>query len=105
MSGSLYVDKFYVAQSEFEDIVFGRDLRDGMIVLLEDDILRADPGNLRSGYDRARADEINRWCEVTRLEVIAHPTTPLIRFVGCYPDGSMRVRTYGASYAWIVKRA
>lgn len=101
---SLYVDQHYVAQSEFEDILFGEDLRDGMIVLIEDSLMRADLGHLSSHYDRARAEECNRWCEVSRLRFVANPQSPMVRFVGQYPDGTMRVRTYGASHAWIVKR-
>jgi hypothetical protein len=101
---SLYVDKFYVAQSEFEDIVFGKNLRDGMIVLLEDTLLRADIDSIRSNYDQARADEVNRWCEVTRLETIPTGYGSLVSFVGVYPDGTQRVRRYSADYAWIVKR-
>lgn len=103
---SLYVDKFYVANAEYEDIVFGQDLRDGMFVLLEDDLMRQHLDSIGGDYDRARADEMNRWCEVTRLRVIPRPecASPLVKFVGVYPDGTMRVRTYDASYGWIVKK-
>lgn len=103
---SLYVDKWYTANAEFEDIVFGDELREGMFVLLEDDLMRQNLDAMHSSYDTARADTMNRWCEVTQLRTIPRPemTSPLIRFVARYADGTMKVRNYDAGYAWIVKR-
>jgi hypothetical protein len=104
---SLYVDKFYVCQTEFEDIVFGDNLQDGMIVLIEDSLIRENLEHITGSSAQHRADEMNRWCEVTELKVTPRYDTPspLIKFVGVYPDGTKRVRTFCASYGWIVKKA
>ena len=106
---SMYVSKWYVMDPQFEDLVFGDDLREGMIVLLEDSMFRTDLAHIVSGYDQDRADECNRWCEVTQLRVISRtdehgrPSSPLIRFIGRYGDGTKRVRQFDASFAWVVK--
>ena len=103
-NGSIYADKFYMAQSEYEDIVFGEHLQDGMIVLVADTALRANMDAIHDAYDKDRADEHNRWCEVTRLQTRPGSTGTLVTFVGVYPDGTQRVRKYSTEYAWIVKR-
>lgn len=84
--------KSYVAHESTDDIMKGKDLRDGMIVLIEDPVMRYSAG-------------AGEWCEVTRLEVIPTRDWPMVKFVGRYADGTMRVRSYAASYEWIVKRA
>ena len=104
METSPYVSAWYAANAESEDIVFGDQLRDGMTVLIEDRMARQNVDNIRSEYDRARADEMNRWCKVTRYQLIKTGDWPTVKFVGVYPDGSMRVRVMAASYGWIVKR-
>ncbi len=55
MTESLYVDRFYVMDPEFDDVLFsGAELREG--------------------------------------------------FLARYPDGTKRLRSYDASYGWIVKK-
>jgi hypothetical protein len=110
MSG-MYVDRFYEMDAAYEDLIFGDELCEGMIVLLEDSLFRGDPARAfsetddHSRWERDKCKEINRWCTVTRLLVTPrHDAEPLIRFVGEYPDGTKRVRQYSASYAWFVKR-
>ena len=39
----MYVDRFYEMDPEFDDLIFGSDLREGMVVLLEDSMFRGDP--------------------------------------------------------------
>lgn len=115
MSGreaTLFVDKFYRMDPEFEDLLpRGTDLRDGMIVLLEDSLLKADLDIMhRSKYEADHARETNQWCVVsdveitTRVDEHGREMQPLVSFVAIYPDGHKRKRAYAASYAWIVKR-
>src|SRR5690348_203673 len=104
MNTSLYVDRFYEMKPGFEDLRFGTDLRNGMIVLLADHLLRGDPERMNeNGYEAQRVKTVNAWCTVSELNVIPRFGSPLIRFVGLYADGVKRIRTYDASYAWIVK--
>lgn len=99
-----YVSKFYVMEPQHDDLVFGDALREGMIVLLEDSLMRQDMNYVTSGYDLERADEVNRWCVVLDLKVIPRDGSPLVRFVGEYEDGTKKVRTYDASFGWLVKK-
>ncbi len=106
MTESLYVDRFYVMDPEFDDVLFsGAELREGMVVLLEDPLMRGDLDR-QDVYSRNRRDECNRWCVVERLEVRPRPEfgSPLVRFLARYPDGTKRLRSYDASYGWIVKK-
>jgi hypothetical protein len=94
MADTEHVARDYAAHEDREDILYGKDLQDGMIVLLEEPLLRMGD----------RADEVARWCEVTRYELIETRDWPMIRFVARYADGTLRVRTYPASTPWIVQR-
>lgn len=91
------VPRNYVADStKGETILFGNELENGMRVLIEDKIFRgweSVPG------ESARIAECNEWCEVTRLS----RKNDIVRFVGIYDDGTMRVRTYANELGWIVK--
>jgi hypothetical protein len=90
-------------QPEFEDLVYGTDLRDGMIVLVEDEMMRGDPSR---SSDTALVLSSNRWCTVSRLQVIdrGFGQSPLVKFIGVYGDGMKRSRTYDSGYGWIIKR-
>lgn len=115
MQATVFVDKFYEMDPQFEDLIpEGTQLRDGMIVLLEDSTLRSDPDALLSKYDEERMREVNRWCTVSELTVrrrfdrnemgdVIDEASPLISFIAIYADGTKKKRTYDASYAWIVK--
>ncbi len=103
---SLYVDRFYEMDPEFDDILFsGAEVREGMVVLLEDCLLRADLSR-DDIYNADRARECNRWCTVERVEVKPRPdcSSALLRFLARYGDGTKRLRSYDISYAWIVKK-
>lgn len=97
---SVYVSRFYEMDPQFEDVIFGADLRDGMVVLLEDHLLRGELDRMDEKYEMARVREANRWCTVTRLT----RSGPLVRFIGLYGDDTKLVRSYHADYAWIVKK-
>lgn len=91
-------NKFYTANSETESILYGDELEEGMVVMIEDWLLRGEEES-SSFYDQARAEENNQFCKVTRLR-----KGNLVRFVGEYEDGTLRTRTFNSSYTWIVKK-
>lgn len=100
---NLYVSRHYVMDPEHEDLLWsGADLRVGMVVLIEDELLRGDPGS-SDDYNKSRADEANRWCTVERIEL--SNSGQLVTFLATYGDGTKRKRAYAASYAWLVKLA
>ena len=105
---SLYVSRFYEMDPTFDDLVAGPDLRDGMVVLIEDHLMRGDVDRATgssdqhaASYEMARVRENNRWCTVTRLTHRGE----LVHFVGEYADGTKAPRTYNEAYYWLVKRA
>lgn len=118
MNETIYVSKFYEMNPEDDELLpSGVDLRDGMIVLLEDTLVR---GNWETGrelgpYEIERVKECNRWCEVSHITIrrrfehdemgaVIAESSPLVSFVATYPDGTKKKRNYDAAYAWLVKR-
>ena len=103
-----FVSKFYEMDPEFDDLLpSGLYLRDGMVVLLEDHLLRGDEDRADSKWELARLREVNRWCEVSHVVVTPRhgdASGPLVEFIGTYPDGTKRKRAYAASYAWLVRK-
>lgn len=104
-----FVSKFYGMDPEVDDLLpDGTYLRNGMVVLVEDPLIRADEERAGDRWERPRLLECNRWCEVSCLTVIPRhgmgTSSPLVSFVGVYPDGTKRKRQYDASYAWLVRR-
>jgi hypothetical protein len=102
----IFAPRYYEQDPEFEDVLYGTDLRDGMIVMLQDTFMRGDPARgTTDPFERQKLMSVNRWCTVTALRV--HPRAglgPLVSFMGVYADGMKFPRTYDASYTWIVKR-
>ena len=121
MNTALFVDKFYEMNPETDDLLAeGTELENGMIVLLEDSLMREDPERVDSTalgtrYQQERLREVNRWCEVMNFKVqrrfehddmgsVLTEVDPLVEFVALYSDGTKKKRRYAASYAWIVKK-
>lgn len=101
-----FVPKFYEMDPEVDDLLpDGTCLRDGMVVLIEDSLIRADEERADSKWELARLREVNRWCEVSHVLITPRHdgSRPLIQFIGIYPDGTKRKRTYDSSYAWLVR--
>lgn len=96
-----FVSKFYRMNPAEEDIIPGRDLRNGMTVLIEDQMAREHvrEGLLREDYTRSRALKANRWCLVTKLQ----RRGDILSFVGVYDEGEQISRQYNDAYHWIVK--
>ena len=93
----------YLMDAETEDLIYGEELRDGMVVVIADTILSPDPDSGRElhPYEQRRLLECARWCRVERMRREGH----VVSFIGVYADGSKFPRSYAASYTWYVKRA
>jgi hypothetical protein len=98
----MYVPYDYVAHTEHDVIIWsGDELLPGMIVLIEDTIVRSNPERLgTSVYEDRRINETARWCEVKRVEV----RDGIIKMLAEYPDGTQSIRQYHKAYSWIAKR-
>ncbi|QCB93334.1 hypothetical protein [Cellulomonas shaoxiangyii] len=101
-----YVDRFYEMDPQHDDLIRGSGLADGMVVLIEDHLFRADPDRISTGddwsrYEQHKARENNRWCTVSEL----HRYRDLVEFVGLYADGTKVPRRYNESFYWLVKKA
>ena len=95
-----FVDRFYEMNPESEDLLAGDELENGLIVLIEDSMVREDASRAEfDAYAMKRLRENNQWCRVTSLR--RHGD--LVSFVGVYEDGVKRPRTFNQSYYWIVK--
>jgi hypothetical protein len=102
MNDSIYVPYDYRANVEHDVILWsGDELKPGMIVLVEDRMVRANPSRLGDNvYEDSRINESARWCEVKRVEI----REGIVKFLAEYPDGTQAVRTYSVRYSWIAKR-
>lgn len=110
-----YVPYTFAPNIEQYLLVTGDKLQNGMAVLLEDKLMRADPNKLSedyparkdgfvpSSYDVRNVEETARWCIVTNLETL-RANDEIIQFTGIYADGTMANRSYNKSYKWIVAR-
>lgn len=105
------VPQYYVMNPATDDLLSrGDKLENGMIVLVEDSILRGNSNStgIMREYEQRRALENNRWCEVTELEINHERydgrTNTTISFVAVYADGVKIKRTYGAGYAWLIRK-
>ncbi len=104
ISNQIFEPRHRIMVPEFEDLCYGTDLKNGMIVLIEDSLVKGDPEHIDSDYSKMRLMEANRWCEVTNFRIIPRvEDSPLIKFIGLYSDRTKLPRTYDASYCWIMK--
>ena len=111
-----FVESNFSMNPETDDLIFGEVLKDGMVVLLEDTLMRASPARKRRleegtakgeglGWyeqDERRLNETSRWCRIERLRLMSG-NSEMVTFVGVYSDGTKRIRTYNKSYGWFVK--
>lgn len=101
-----YVPRSFAPVLGTHHLITGDKLTNGLIVLLEDTLVRrdvsSDLSNL-SEYELDRLNETARWALVTDLKVRDRgPDGPLVSFTAIYADGTMRDRTYAGSYKWAV---
>jgi hypothetical protein len=96
------VPKWTALAAADEDVIFGDQLEEGMIVILtpqlrsSDDAKFSDDQKIREGLL-----EKNRWCEVTNLR----PMGSDIYFIGLYADAQKMVRYCGVNIGWVVKKS
>lgn len=92
----------YMMDPVTEDLIRGSDLKEGMVVLIEDPMVRDDPSDLDKEdlrpYTIRRIHEASRWCMVTKLE-----QGQILSFIGIYGDGTKMHRQYSDRYCWYVK--
>lgn len=101
-----FVDQFAMADSEVEEVLYSKDLKDGMRVILEQPSNRKnctpyaiagwDKGEL---YDALRS---NRWCTVTKIAY--DELNRVYVFIGVYDDGTRITRRDTSYTTWVVKK-
>ena len=108
-----FESQFYRMNRKTVDLlVNGSMLKDGMIVLIEDHLVRE---NLERAFARndethqvvdqyalRRAEINNRWCRVSDVRTQGDHGQRQVIFVAEYADGTKVKRTYSVSYAWYV---
>lgn len=106
----LFVSRFYEMQPATDELLpNGRNLTDGMCVLIDDQNLRQSlnvlmhPDNTMYEEILYKARESNRWCIVSELEILDHLNFQVVVFTACYPDGLRRQRIVPLEKAWLVK--
>lgn len=96
-------------------LLTGDMLVNGMVVVLEDHMMRGNPNDLSpesdkrqhgytpSEYDRRKIEEGARWALVTDVRVKSNGSdSQIVKFTAIYSDGTMRDRTYNVDYKWAV---
>lgn len=81
-------------------IVFGDELRDGMLVIREDAHMRC-----ASAASEDEQIRMNHFCKVTRLRTVDRGSGPCAAFIGEWVDGYQKA--FGPihhMFAWIVRR-
>lgn len=97
------VERFYTMKPDKEFLVpNGGDLKNGMIVLLAQDLLRWPvEGRQESDYtDFTDVLKTNRWCRVNDVRTDGYA----VHFVGIYGDKTVARRSYPKDIAWLVKK-
>jgi len=97
------VPKYYRMDPDTEDLLAnGNKLKEGMVVLVEDPMHREEVNIFMDEARFARALKWNRWCTITEL-TYAMASSPLVRFVAVYDDGTKSKMSLSSQYAWYVK--
>lgn len=97
---SQFVPRDYIPDVKTEDVIYGSDLQDGMIVLMEDDLYRVTVTEGMSGQLLKTALRENRWQRVTRVR----ENDGNISFMAVYEDGHKTARRTGKCTGWVVKK-
>lgn len=113
MDVSNFVPQFYKMDPATDDLMAeGRQLFNGMIVLVADKMMRQDLREIEgkddaeiSPYALDRAEQYNRWCTVSGLTTQRRDhMEDLVRFIGVYEDGTKTKFTIASSHAWLYKK-
>ena len=99
----------YVMDPKTEDLVYGDELREGDIVLIESGHVRHSiPKNWAEvrEHERVKTLENSRWCVITKLRMIPGcdgDYNSIINFIGVYDDGTKMSRSFSEGHAWFRK--
>lgn len=98
-----FVPLSYMNDPETEEVMFGDQLSESMVVLIESALLREDPDNFETAtpLGKAQIRQTSQWSRVVGIRKRGGMHT----FICEYADGSKCSRRYGSSYPWIVKKA
>lgn len=92
----------YYQMLDEDDLIPGRELKNGMIVQVEPPTLRGDNSILLVAEEyKQLLLKCNRWCTITKLHVDRRTVT----FIGVYEDGSKRGRSMSVRTPWYVKKS
>lgn len=100
-----FVARDYIMDPATDDLIRGTSLREDMVVLIGDHMMRDDPEQENpSPYQQQRMRENNRWCRITDLQFNARHSNEVASFIALYADGEKIGRTYGTMHFWLVKK-
>lgn len=95
-----FVDKFYTMNPETETLLFGKDLKEGMLVLVENNKLRVYTDREIKGDENLNfALKYNRWCTIDTILFVSNT----IYFIGIYQDESKMSHVSDSTTCWYVK--
>mgnify|MGYP001569179396 CR=1 FL=1 len=94
------VPRTYRLDPETEELFYGEDLEEGMMVLLEDWQDRTDEELTGSLTNVGNLLVRNRWCRVTDLRRQGN----ISYFIGVYKDGHKTIRSSSNTKGWYVKK-
>jgi len=117
-----FVPQYYRMNPETEVLLYGWELMDGMEVLIEPAIYRADLSDVRVTFVGKRPDgaearnfeltehvksealRMNRWAKVTKFAVDSEYDKQIAHFVAEYEDGTQKVQSWDLYIGWLVKK-
>lgn len=88
----------YRMNPETEDVFYGYQLKEGMRVLMQRDLV--DTNGPYWHANMTQALDMNRWCKVTQPILVGDT----IVFIAVYDDGHKTVRQHGSYSGWLVKK-
>lgn len=98
--GYVVLDRFHPFDPETEDLIYGADLQDGMVVLIEPMFRHSADSTTSNAIDRLKLNVENRWCEVTKRMFMEDAG---VAFIGVYADGHKAARFSYKSQGWVLK--
>ncbi len=98
-----FVPLNYTNDPETEDLIFGDELREGMVALCEDPLVRPNPDRYESAgpHEQIRILEGARWARIASIR----RRGDILSVICEYHDGSKSARTMNVSFAWFVKKS
>lgn len=98
-----FVPWLYQMNPNTEDLIGGAGLKNGMVVLIAEPVLR-ETLNDKGEYSEMKLDNLrtrNRWCTVEDVKVTDRGH---VIFTAIYEDGTKKQRTYSVDWKWYVKK-